>query len=407
MTLLQKSSADGNSLQHLPFYPTANIPSFIPILPSFQLIERVFHHLCIASLDTNLSYLLWCFSLFMYPFYTVSPVSLPPCCFLPWAYECAYSLSRVRLFVTPWTVACQAPLSMGMLQARILEWVTMGTSRGSSQPRDQTQVSCIAGKFFTIWTTREAQSLWISSCFLSLKWKKGLLSSTQTLFPFTDNLLQRPVYEIITASLQSSLSLLYPLRSGFQPHLNCEPIPTGGRGDIPIARSNITLIYTLSLCHWALTTFLSKVPSSSLAPVTSLSPNFLLVCVLSHLVVSNPLWPIDYSQPVSSVHGISLARVLEWVAISSSRGFSWSRDWTHISSISLPLSHRRSPGIFLIQGLNPHLQHLYHWATGGAPSTSMQAHKLAIWVWYSALVQILFFCLLFSISKGLPWWLRW
>ena len=33
------------------------------------------------------------------------------------------SLSHVRLFVTPWTVARQAPLSMGILQARILEWV--------------------------------------------------------------------------------------------------------------------------------------------------------------------------------------------------------------------------------------------------------------------------------------------
>ena len=33
------------------------------------------------------------------------------------------SLSHVRLFVTPWTVAHQAPLSMGILQARILEWV--------------------------------------------------------------------------------------------------------------------------------------------------------------------------------------------------------------------------------------------------------------------------------------------
>ena len=44
----------------------------------------------------------------------------------------------------------------GILQARILEWVAMPTSRGSSQPRDHTQVSCIAGGFFTIWDTREA-----------------------------------------------------------------------------------------------------------------------------------------------------------------------------------------------------------------------------------------------------------
>ena len=36
-----------------------------------------------------------------------------------------------------------------ILEARILEWVAIPVSRGSSQPRDQTQVSCIAGRFFT------------------------------------------------------------------------------------------------------------------------------------------------------------------------------------------------------------------------------------------------------------------
>ena len=43
-----------------------------------------------------------------------------------------------------------------ILQARILEWVAIPFSRGSSQPRDQTWVSCIVGRFFTIWVTREA-----------------------------------------------------------------------------------------------------------------------------------------------------------------------------------------------------------------------------------------------------------
>ena len=43
----------------------------------------------------------------------------------------------------------------GILQARILEWVAISSSRGSSLSRDQTQVSCIAGRFFTIWATRE------------------------------------------------------------------------------------------------------------------------------------------------------------------------------------------------------------------------------------------------------------
>ena len=37
----------------------------------------------------------------------------------------------------------------GILQARILEWVAIPFCRGSSQPRDQTQVSCIAGRLFT------------------------------------------------------------------------------------------------------------------------------------------------------------------------------------------------------------------------------------------------------------------
>ena len=42
----------------------------------------------------------------------------------------------------------------GILQARILEWVAIPFSRGSSQLRDQTQVSCITGWFFTIWATK-------------------------------------------------------------------------------------------------------------------------------------------------------------------------------------------------------------------------------------------------------------
>ena len=65
------------------------------------------------------------------------------------------SLSRVQLFVTPWIVAHQAPVH-GILQARVLEWVAISFSRGSSRPRDQTQVSWIAGKYFTVWATRKA-----------------------------------------------------------------------------------------------------------------------------------------------------------------------------------------------------------------------------------------------------------
>ena len=49
-----------------------------------------------------------------------------------------------------------ARLLCEILQARILEWEAISSSRGSSQPRNQTQVSCFAGRLFTIWATWEA-----------------------------------------------------------------------------------------------------------------------------------------------------------------------------------------------------------------------------------------------------------
>ena len=58
---------------------------------------------------------------------------------------------------TPWTV-CSLPGSSvhEILQARILEWVAISSSRWSFWPRDQTRVSCIVGRFFPVWATREA-----------------------------------------------------------------------------------------------------------------------------------------------------------------------------------------------------------------------------------------------------------
>ena len=55
----------------------------------------------------------------------------------------------------------------GILQARILEWVAFPFSRGSSQPRDLTQVSHTAGGFFTSWATGEAQEYWSGNPILS------------------------------------------------------------------------------------------------------------------------------------------------------------------------------------------------------------------------------------------------
>ena len=70
------------------------------------------------------------------------------------------SRSVVSDSVIPWTIV------PGILQARIMEWVAIPFSRGSSRPRDQTQVSCLAGGYFTKWAMREAQS----GCSRRQKW---------------------------------------------------------------------------------------------------------------------------------------------------------------------------------------------------------------------------------------------
>ena len=57
---------------------------------------------------------------------------------------------------SPWTIAQPGSSVLRILQGRTLEWVAIPFSRGSSRPRDQTQVSHIAGRFHTFWATMEA-----------------------------------------------------------------------------------------------------------------------------------------------------------------------------------------------------------------------------------------------------------
>ena len=64
----------------------------------------------------------------------------------------------------------------GISQARILEWVAIPFSRGYSWPRDQTWVSCIAGRFFTFWATREAQIITIIITISKLKLSNSFLA---------------------------------------------------------------------------------------------------------------------------------------------------------------------------------------------------------------------------------------
>ena len=77
--------------------------------------------------------------------------------FIVWKWKWKWSCSVVSDSLRP--VDCSPPSSFvnGILQAWVLEWVAISFSRGSSQPRDRTQVSHIAGRRFNLCTTREAK----------------------------------------------------------------------------------------------------------------------------------------------------------------------------------------------------------------------------------------------------------
>ena len=91
-------------------------------------------------------------AVFIWPtFLFLFPANSTLICLWKWKWK---SLSRVQL-CNPMDYTVH-----GILQARILEWVAFPFSRGSSQPRDQTQVSHSACAFFTSWATREAQEYW-------------------------------------------------------------------------------------------------------------------------------------------------------------------------------------------------------------------------------------------------------
>ena len=67
------------------------------------------------------------------------------------AWEGSFGLDKRK-----WKCCVWGLQSMGIFQARMLKWVALPFPKGSSLPRDGTRVSCIAGRFFTIWATRDA-----------------------------------------------------------------------------------------------------------------------------------------------------------------------------------------------------------------------------------------------------------
>ena len=80
--------------------------------------------------------------------------------------QCFSKVSELQVLVTQLCLTVCDPMDYsppgfsvhGILQARILEWVAIPFSRGSSLCRDQTQVSCIAGRCFTVWAPGKSET---------------------------------------------------------------------------------------------------------------------------------------------------------------------------------------------------------------------------------------------------------
>ena len=129
------------SLKHVPWEPWTQMLQFTPSMHTviFQaLIERYWPHP--STTERSLGAGTRCYL-------SINPspaIRLAPACHTESTWMCVY-LIVLWLFVTQWTVVCQAHLC----QARILDWVAISSSRGSFWPRDQTWISYTAGGFFT------------------------------------------------------------------------------------------------------------------------------------------------------------------------------------------------------------------------------------------------------------------
>ena len=100
-----------------------------------------------------------------------------------WVNEVAQSCPTL---CDPMACSLQGSSVHGIFQERVLEWVAISFSRGSSRPRDWTQVSRIAGRCFTVWATREVPKIFLWAPFFWGEGKNtevGCHSLLQEIFP--------------------------------------------------------------------------------------------------------------------------------------------------------------------------------------------------------------------------------
>ena len=206
---------------------------------------------------------------------------------------------------------CSLPGSSvhGILQARTLEWVAISFSREFSWPRDWTQVSCIGGRCFNLWASRE-----ILLGIANRMWRA--FKSENNALPITLNTFRKLFRSLISWNLvQLQFSCLTSLNIRFiseQNGLICQ------------------YCYTLARMAWWIRNMGSAVKQTELHPYCTIDS---LCCHCCLVAKSFPTLcnPMDCSPPNSSAHRTSQARIQERVSISFSRASSQHRDWTHIS----------------------------------------------------------------------------
>ena len=186
---------------------------------------------------------------------------------------------------------CSLPGSSvhGTLQARILEWVAISFSRGSSRPRNPTEVSCVAGRFFTNWATREAQRT-LDKC--SVGWPREGAG-------FRTGIEQDPASEV--DSLDAFLD-----RKALGKYGSCRRGHTTQRSDL---EDQIALEFRTSLQNWDLND--SHRLDRTIRSNGRCEWGGRALSTLSALLFSRPLMS-DSATPWTAAHQSSLSLTISW-----------------------------------------------------------------------------------------------
>ena len=140
---------------------------------------------------------------------------------------------------------CSPPASSvhGISQARVLEWVAISFSRGSSLPRGHTQVSISAGKFFTIWATRDKE--WPSASLASTPWQPWVVMGAREDTETQRVRLQTPKSQPRSQHLPCSQLCLLHARFPTHPTLRVVPLTVGDAGRGVMGHGSLRTVHVI------------------------------------------------------------------------------------------------------------------------------------------------------------------